>query len=93
VVYWDGQVLVRHIKTVTKLSPLKTVLVCKLELIAGLMGAHFAKFVQIALKMDGLFFWADSSTVRNWVRAVSSHYQVYVSHKIGEIQTLTEPDE
>jgi hypothetical protein len=63
VVYWDGQVLVRHIKTVTKLSPLKTVLVCKLELIAGLMGAHFAKFVQIALKMDGLFFWADSLTV------------------------------
>jgi hypothetical protein len=24
---------------------------------------------------------------------VSSHYQVYVSHRIGEIQTLTEPHE
>jgi hypothetical protein len=35
----------------------------------------------------------DSSTVRNWVRAVSSQYQVYVSHRIGEIQTLTEPEE
>jgi hypothetical protein len=95
VVYQDGQVLVRHVKTVTKLAPLKTVSVCKLELNAGLMGARLAKFVQTALKrkIDGRFFWTDSSTVRNWVRAVSSHYQVYVSHRIGEIQTLTEPDE
>ena len=95
VVYQDGQVLVRHVKTVTKLAHLKTVSVCKLELNAGLMGARLAKFVQTALKrkIDGRFFWTDSSTVRNWVRAVSSHYQVYVSHRIGEIQTLTEPDE
>jgi hypothetical protein len=93
VVYWYGQVLVRHVKKVTKLSPLKTILVCKLELNAGLMGAHFAKFVQIALKMDGRSFWTDSSTVQNWVRAVASHYQVYVSHRNGEIQILTELDE
>ncbi|XP_046459823.1 uncharacterized protein LOC124206177 [Daphnia pulex] len=95
VVYQDGRVLVRHIKTATKLAPLKTVSVCKLELNAGLMGARLAKFVQTALKrkMDCRYFWTDSSTVRNWVRAVSSHYQVYVSHRIGEIQTLTEPHE
>ena len=31
--------------------------------------------------------------MRNWVRAVSARYQVYVSHRIGEIQTLTEPHE
>ncbi|KAI9551306.1 hypothetical protein GHT06_002506 [Daphnia sinensis] len=95
VVYQDGRVLVRHVKTATKLAPLKTVSVCKLELNAGLMGARLAKFVQTALKreLDGRYFWTDSSTVRNWVRAVSSHYQVYVSHRIGEIQTLTEPHE
>ncbi|KZS19521.1 Uncharacterized protein APZ42_014015 [Daphnia magna] len=95
VVYRYGQVLVRHVKTALKLAPLKTVSVCKLELNAGLIGARLAKIVQTALKrkMDGRFFWTDSSTVQNWVRAVSSHYQVYVSHRIEEIQTLTEPDE
>ena len=95
VVYQDGRVLVRHVKTATKLAPLKTVSVCKLELNAGLLGARLAQFVQMALKrrLDNRFFWTDSSTVRNWVRAVSSHYQVYVSHRIGEIQTLTEPQE
>ncbi|KZS08408.1 Uncharacterized protein APZ42_027611 [Daphnia magna] len=39
------------------------------------------------------FLWTDSSSVRNWVRAIASNYQVYVSHRVGEIQTLTETDE
>ena len=39
VVYQDDQVLVRHVKMITKLAPLKTVSVCKLELNAGLIGA------------------------------------------------------
>jgi hypothetical protein len=54
-VYQDGEVLVRHVKTVTKLAHLKTVSVCKLELNAGLMGARLSKFVQTALKrkIDG----------------------------------------
>ena len=43
VVYQDGQVLVKHVKTVTKLVPLKTVSVCKLELNAGLMGVRLEK--------------------------------------------------
>ena len=94
-VYRDGRVLVRHVKSVTKLAPLKTVSVCKLELNAALMGARLAKFVQSSLrrKIEWRFFWTDSSTVRNWVRSVSSHYMVYVSNRVGEIQTLTEPTE
>ncbi|XP_045031054.1 uncharacterized protein LOC123473776 [Daphnia magna] len=83
------------VKSATKLAPLKTVSVCKLELNAALMGARLARFVQGALRrrFDARFFWTDSSTVRSWVRGTSSHYQVYVSHRIGEIQTMTEPGE
>jgi hypothetical protein len=93
--YKDGRVIVRHVKAATKLAPLKTVSVCKLELTAALLGARLARFVKEALtrKMDAHFYWTDSSTVRNWVRATSAQYQVYVSHRIGEIQTLTEAHE
>jgi hypothetical protein len=31
--------------------------------------------------------------VRNWIRATTSFYQIYVSNRVGEIQTLTEPEE
>lgn len=40
--------------------------------------------------MDRRYFWTDSSTVRNWIRATAAFYQTFVSHRIGEIQTLTE---
>ena len=95
IVYSDGRVLIRHVKSATRLAPLKTVSVCKLELNAALVGSRLANFVQTALRRrcDARYFWTDSSTVRNWVRAVSARYQVYVSHRIGEIQTLTEPHE
>ncbi|XP_032790469.2 uncharacterized protein LOC116927542 [Daphnia magna] len=94
IVYSDGRILIRHVKSATRLAPLKTVSVCKLELNAALMGSRLANFVQTALRRcDARYFWTDSSTMRNWVRAVSARYQVYVSHRIGEIQTLTEPHE
>ena len=38
-------------------------------------------------------FWTDSSCVRKWLRTTASHYKPYVSHRIGEIQTLTESGE
>jgi hypothetical protein len=94
-VYRDHRVIVRFIKAVTKLAPLKTVSVCKLELNAGLLGARLARFVESSLtrKIAARRFWTDSSTVRNWVRALSGDYQVYVSNRIGEIQTLSDPSE
>lgn len=71
VTYRDGRVLVRLLHT-TKLASLKTISVCKLELAAALMGAHLARFVGAALTRthSACFFWTDSSTVRNWVRAL-----------------------
>ncbi|XP_046630675.1 uncharacterized protein LOC124310754 [Daphnia pulicaria] len=94
-VYSDHRVIVRFIKAVTNLAPLKTVSVCKLELNAGLLGARLARFVESSLtqKITARRFWTDSSTVRNWVRALSGDYQVYVSNRIGEIQTLSDPSE
>jgi hypothetical protein len=45
-VYRDRRVIVRFINAVTKLAPLKTVSVCKLELNAGLLEARLAQFVE-----------------------------------------------
>ncbi|KAI9565123.1 hypothetical protein GHT06_008892 [Daphnia sinensis] len=74
IIYTDNPVLIRHVKSATRLAPLKTVSVCKLELNAALMGSRLANFVQTTLRKrcDTRFFWTDSSTVRNWVRAVSA---------------------
>lgn len=94
-IYQDGSTVVRHIKGATKLSPLKTLSVPRLELNAALLGARLPRFVEgaITCKLQGRRFWTDSSTVRNWIRAAAADYQPFVSHRIGEIQTITEAQE
>jgi len=93
VVYKNGNVIINHVKGAIKLSPTKTLSIPKLELDAALLGARQSRFVEEALthRIDAKFFWTDSSVVRNWIRSPSADYQVFVSHRIGEIQTLTDP--
>ena len=94
-VYRDGRIEVHQVKAATKLAPTKTISVCKLELCAALLGSRLARFVErsLSVTVDARYFWTDSSTVRNWIRAISANYQVFVSHRTGEIQTLTEATE
>lgn len=91
----SSAVLVRQVKAATKLSPKKTLSIAKLELNAALLGARQGDFVQKAVKrkMNQRFYWTDSSMVRNWIRATAAFYNVFVSHRIGEIQTLTDSTE
>ncbi|XP_045028164.1 uncharacterized protein LOC123471199 [Daphnia magna] len=94
-VYSDGRVLVRHVRASTKLAPKRSISVPKLELNAALQAARLARSVIGAFTRipHRRYFWTDSSTVRNWIRATASKYQMFVSHRVGEIQTLTQPDE
>ena len=91
----NGQVVVRQVKATNKFAPKKTISVPKLELNAALLGTRIAQAMQKALPrhVRRRRFWTDSSTVRNWIRAAASDYQVFVSNRVGELQTITEADE
>ncbi|XP_045032663.1 uncharacterized protein LOC123474519 [Daphnia magna] len=94
-VYSDGRVIVRQARAANKLAPRKVISVPKLELNAALLGSRLAVTVQSALtiKIKKRRFWTDSSTVRNWIRATAANHQVFVSNRVGEIQTITESEE
>ena len=61
----------------------------------ALLGIRLTTNVQQALSrpLSSRHFWTDNSCVRNWVRSTSSSYKIFVSHRIGEIQTFTSPEE
>jgi hypothetical protein len=92
--YRDGRIGVYQIKASNRLALKKTVLVPKLELNAALLWSRLTQFVCScpSKKIQSHFFWTGSSTVRHWIRATASYYQVYVLNCVGEIQTLTEPE-
>lgn len=85
---------IHQVKAANKLAPKKSISIPKLELNAALLGARLAVTIGTSLpvKIIRRRFWTDSSTVRNWIRATAAYYQVFVSNRIGEIQTLTESD-
>ena len=73
-VYRDGAVVVRNVKVVTKLTPLKTLSIPKLELNAAVLGARLARLVETAITraITSRYFWTERSTVRNWMRPTMS---------------------
>ena len=93
--YKDGSSNCQFVMAKTKLAPRKTIYIPKLELNAVLLGARLSKYVEEALNLPDLtrLFWTNSSTTRNWLRAVAAHYTPFVSHRVGEIQSLTDPSE
>lgn len=76
-VYKDGDVTVRIVMAKTRLAPLKTVSVARLELQAALLSARLTTYVGSGLTrpIKRRIFWTDSSCVRNWIRSPAAHYK------------------
>jgi hypothetical protein len=93
--YKDGSSNCQFVMAKTKLAPRKTIYIPKLELNAVLLGARLSKYVEEALNLPDLtrLFWTNSSTTRNWLHAVAAHYIPFVSQRVGESQSLTDPSE
>ena len=94
-VYADGSVVLRLVIAKSKLASRKSLSVPKLELQAAVLGVRLAKTVgdNLNRKVERRFFWTDSSCTRNWIRSPSPYYKPFVSHRIGEIQALTDQSE
>ena len=63
--------------------PRQTLSILKLELNAALLGARLANYIANALDIPeiGKMFFTDSSTRRNWIRAVASFYLPHLTSR------------
>ena len=91
--YEDGGVSVRLVATNTRLAPLKTITIPRLELMGAVIGLRLSKQVCKALEipLQDVTFWMDSMTVRFWIRGQSRRYKTFVAHRVGEIHEDSNP--
>ena len=95
VAYWrwfsNGQVMVAFVASKSRVAPLKSVTVPRLELQAALLGARLAKTIieNHNITPCRRVFWCDSTTVLHWINNNTRSYKTYEANRLAEIDEIT----
>ncbi|XP_037826770.1 uncharacterized protein LOC119614723, partial [Lucilia sericata] len=86
----DGVVKLSLLCSKSRVSPLKSLTVPKLELSAACLLAELVDVIINTLPFDCVVHcWSDSMVVLSWLREQPSNFNVFVSNRVSRIQTLT----
>jgi hypothetical protein len=91
--YKNGLVSVRLIAAKSRVAPLTSISIPRLELMAAALGLRLALSVRQALEVseEHLVFWSESMNVVHWVRGKSRDFKPFVANRIGEIYRSSNP--
>ncbi|XP_055529116.1 uncharacterized protein LOC129721047 isoform X3 [Wyeomyia smithii] len=91
----NGNVEVSLVASKTKVAPLKTLSIPKLELKAAVLGVRLMNTVisSHTLTFSRRYLWSDSTTVLAWIQSEHRRYPKFVAVRIGEILMTSEQQE
>ena len=77
------------------MAPSVSTSIPRLELIAAVIGVRLTTRVSkvLDIPMCRSTFWSDSANVLWWIRGRSCQFKPFVSNRVGEIQSHTNPDQ
>ena len=93
--YEDQLMSVRLVAAKTKVAPIQSVSIPRLELMGACLGNKLTQSVTqvFSIPMQEVVFWSDSTNVLWWIKGHSRVYKPFVANRIGEIQSCTNPSQ
>ncbi|KAL1280049.1 hypothetical protein QQF64_014649 [Cirrhinus molitorella] len=90
----EGQTVTRLVASKSRVAPIKTITLPRLELMGALIGARLASNLLKALNLQPtqLYMWSDSMIVIYWIRSSAQKWKQFVANRVVEIQQLTPPE-
>ena len=91
----DGTFEIRFVAAKSRVAPLKKLTIPRLELQAALLASRLSKIIQeeTRLEFNRVIYFIDSTIVLVWIRSTSHVYKQFVSSRIGEIQSNSDPNQ
>ena len=91
----DGRFDVRLIAAKSRVAPLKQLSIPRLELQAAVLASRLAKSIQEESRLEfaDVVFFTDSMIALSWIQSPSRNYKPFVSVRIGEIQSNSDPQQ
>ncbi|GFT94520.1 integrase catalytic domain-containing protein [Trichonephila clavipes] len=91
----DGATTVKLVTSKSRVAPVKSVTMPRLELCAAVLLAKLMKRVETALQMKTppVYLWSDSTIVLAWIQKEPNLLKTFVANRVATIQHLTNAEQ